>query len=286
VRLVHAEELARIQAAAKELGVSHAVDNGFLRQTEDGRCVFLDEQQLCRIHAVLGASVKPLICQQYPLVTLNTERGERTGIDPGCYSAFATRSSGDPIEAGREIAQRRVHFEGHITQMEDILLGLLTLPGQSVEGAIGRLAGGGPGLPSGFVERLVAALQAEGIQRACTHPSAGPSVRAGLAPMVEALPGWACEGVPDSDWHPEMTQWGLEMSRRMVWLRLCPELPSPMVVALLSLCGALVAQWAHGQESSGYATTLAAWSRAMRRPLFWGSLLPDPTALQQLLRGP
>ena len=285
VRLLHSDEEQRLRHAAREIGVTDAIDEGFLRQTPEGSCVFLDEQQLCRIHAALGPSVKPRICQQYPIVSLITERGERMGIDPGCYSAFATRSTGDPIQVSDELAQRRVQFEGHFSSMEDVLLSLLTLADQSVPKAIGRIAGGS-GLPSGFAGRLVEALLAEGIQRACAHHSAGPSVRAGLAPVVAALPRWAAEGPPDSDWHPEMTQWGLEVSRRMVWLRLCPQLPSPMVVALLSLCGALVAKWAHGQDLHGYAATLAAWSRAMRRPLFWGSLLPEPLALQRLLRGP
>lgn len=273
--------------AADSFGVREALDGDFLRQTESGQCVFLDEQQLCRVHRVFGAEAKPLICQQYPLVALFTESGQRIGIDPGCYSAFSTDVNGDPVEVSDEIVRRKVEFDRPFSKMEEVLLTLLTRPSQSVGGAIARLAGGAnSGLPVGFAERLIEALHVDGIRRACEHPSAGPSVRAGLAPIMERLPAWLAQAPQEPAWDPEMTRWGLEVSRRMIWLRLAPQLPSPMVVALLSLCGALVAKWAHGQDQSGYAVSLAAWSRAMRRPLFWGSLLPDPGALQRLLRGP
>lgn len=286
VRLVDPEEERRLLRAADSLRVPEAVDGGFLRQTESGQCVFLDEEQLCRIHGALGAKAKPLICRQYPLVALLTEGGERLGLDPGCYSAFATRASGDPVQLGDELVRSTVEFDKPFSKMEEVLLALLTRPGQSVAGAVARLAGGAGGeLPAGFADRLVGALDCDGIRRACEHPSAGPSVRAGLAPIMERLPGWLAQAPQEPAWDPEMNRWGLEVSRRMIWLRLAPQLPSPMVVALLSLCGALVAKWAHEQDVSGYSVTLAAWSRAMRRPLFWGSLLPDPQALQRLLRG-
>jgi Fe-S-cluster containining protein len=287
VRLVGPEEERRILVAADALEVQEAVEGGVLRQTETGECVFLDDENLCRIHGAFGADIKPLICRQYPLVALLTESGERLGLDPGCYSAFATRRSGAPAQVAEELVRRTVHFESPLSKMEDVLLAVLTRPDQSVERVIARLAGGhGESLPAGFSERLVGALNCSGIRHASAHPSAGPSVRVGLAPILAALPNWVAHGPPETPWDPEMTRWGLEVSRRMIWLRLAPQLPSPMVVTLLSLCGSLAAKWAHGQDESGYAVSLAAWSRAMRRPLFWGSLLPDPGSLQRLLRGP
>ena len=61
------------------MGIDQPFVNGVLRQTEEGRCVFLDETHLCRIHAQYGADAKPLICRQYPIVGVRTETGERQG---------------------------------------------------------------------------------------------------------------------------------------------------------------------------------------------------------------
>jgi hypothetical protein len=58
-----------------------------------------------------------------------------------------------------------------------------------------------------------------------------------------------------------------------------------MVAALTSLCGTYVAHWTDLEGGAPFAHTLAAWSRAMRSPAFWGRLFPDPKALSTLLRG-
>ena len=92
VRLLDPDELARVVRLGQELAVAEPVVGNRLRQTEDGRCVFLDETHLCTLHARFGADAKPLICRQYPLVQLSTEAGQRRGIDPGCYSAFQTQT--------------------------------------------------------------------------------------------------------------------------------------------------------------------------------------------------
>ena len=39
-----------------------------LAHADDGACVFLDEQGLCRIHARFGEAAKPLACRLYPYV--------------------------------------------------------------------------------------------------------------------------------------------------------------------------------------------------------------------------
>jgi hypothetical protein len=155
-----------------------------------------------------------------------------------------------------------------------------------VSGALSALAGRpGQDLPPGFERRLVQMLTSEGLAKACRHPSAGPAVRAGLAPILEALPVWLASGPPTMAWVPNLEQWGLEVSRRLVWLRLCPRLPSPMVVCLMSLCGAMVAHWVAQGDPRRYAQTLAVWARAMRSPMFWGALFPEGAAVHALLRG-
>ena len=285
VRLTGQQEVSRIERLAEELDVTLPLLEGRLRQTEDGRCVFLNPQHLCMIHGAYGAKSKPVVCRQYPLVALQTESGERFGIDPGCYSAYATQGSGEPVELS-SLAQTTVRFEAPIAHMEGVLLALLTMSGQTVDGSIARLAGlKGSELPTGFSQRLVQGLLTNGVERACRHASAGPSVRAGLAPVLSGLPSWAERGVPTHGWTGDLERWGLEVTRRMLWLRLCPQLPSPMVVALLSLSGALVAHWASAGQPQAFAMTLAAWSRAMRSPLFWGSIFPEPQSVHYLLRG-
>ena len=43
-------------------------DRIWLRQREDGSCVFLQEDGKCRIHAEFGFAEKPTACQLFPFV--------------------------------------------------------------------------------------------------------------------------------------------------------------------------------------------------------------------------
>ncbi|QDT93396.1 YkgJ family cysteine cluster protein [Gimesia algae] len=50
----------------EKLGLSPTSKRYRLAHQEDGSCVFLNEQGLCRIHAKFGEPAKPLACQVYP----------------------------------------------------------------------------------------------------------------------------------------------------------------------------------------------------------------------------
>ncbi|MBW1877490.1 MAG: YkgJ family cysteine cluster protein [Deltaproteobacteria bacterium] len=79
--LEDAEEAARIRRIAEEMGVDEPIVDGFLRQ-ENGMCPFLAADGRCGIHARYGGEAKPLVCQQFPYVVLDTESGMRAGVDP------------------------------------------------------------------------------------------------------------------------------------------------------------------------------------------------------------
>ena len=73
IRLEDAEEIAKVEAQGVALGVADPVVDGALRAA-DGACVFLDTDQLCRIHKAYGLAEKPRVCQQYPVrVALNRD---------------------------------------------------------------------------------------------------------------------------------------------------------------------------------------------------------------------
>lgn len=71
----------------------------YLRKRDDGRCVFLMEDERCRIHAERGADAKPLACRLYPFTFAPTPRGVRTGA---CFTCPSVRTSkGDAFDQYR-----------------------------------------------------------------------------------------------------------------------------------------------------------------------------------------
>lgn len=55
----------------------------FLRQREDGACVFLMENGLCRVHAEHGFTAKPIACQLFPFHLLPASGGGGRGVEMG-----------------------------------------------------------------------------------------------------------------------------------------------------------------------------------------------------------
>jgi lysine-N-methylase len=53
-------------------------------QRQAGTCSFIDERQLCSIHAKEGYASKPLACQQYPFIYYQTPRGLEVFLDHSC----------------------------------------------------------------------------------------------------------------------------------------------------------------------------------------------------------
>ncbi len=68
----------------------------FLRQREDGACVFLMENGLCRIHAEFGFEHKPIACQLFPFHLApgsSATGGIRTGINFACQSVLENKGA-------------------------------------------------------------------------------------------------------------------------------------------------------------------------------------------------
>ena len=61
-------------------------DRIWLRQREDGSCVFLQEDGKCRIHAEFGFAEKPTACQLFPFVLVPDETRTRAGLSFACQS--------------------------------------------------------------------------------------------------------------------------------------------------------------------------------------------------------
>jgi len=65
----------------------------YLRQREDGSCVFLMENGLCRIHAEHGYTEKPIACQVFPFHLTPEARGVRMGINFACQSVLENKGA-------------------------------------------------------------------------------------------------------------------------------------------------------------------------------------------------
>ena len=65
-----------------------------LAQRGDGRCVFLGEDSLCRIHKEFGFNEKPLVCRMYPLQVVPLEKTTILTLRRSCPVAAASEGAG------------------------------------------------------------------------------------------------------------------------------------------------------------------------------------------------
>jgi lysine-N-methylase len=92
------EDLFRLreQAWAEKLGFDPVVEfrgTRYLRQREDGACVFLMENGLCRIHAEFGFEQKPIACQLFPFSLTPADAGAVMGINFACQSVLENKGA-------------------------------------------------------------------------------------------------------------------------------------------------------------------------------------------------
>jgi lysine-N-methylase len=64
-----------------------------LARRADGSCVFLSDDNRCRIHAEHGAAAKPLVCQMYPLQLVPHDKQVVLTLRRSCPSAAADEGS-------------------------------------------------------------------------------------------------------------------------------------------------------------------------------------------------
>ena len=76
----------------------------FLRNREDGRCVFLQDDQRCAIHARLGADRKPPFCREFPLLAVQTRTHTAVIARAECAGLHHSFGTGQPLAPQAEEA--------------------------------------------------------------------------------------------------------------------------------------------------------------------------------------
>lgn len=71
----------------------------FLKQRDDGACVFLTDDGRCRIHAERGAEAKPLACRLYPFTLLPSREGAAAAVSFACPTVAGNQ--GEPLAEHR-----------------------------------------------------------------------------------------------------------------------------------------------------------------------------------------
>lgn len=282
---LHSDEAARLRRQASELGMADPVEQGRLRQ-EGGRCVFLQPDQLCAIHARWGAEAKPRVCRQAPLVAIRVKQGLRVGVDPGCLTSWRSWRVGPEIPAG-ELAATTAPLTPSLQKLEDAVIDLLGVDGMTVAEALAAMAGQPPpadgALHEGFASRLCERLRRLPLASKLDHEGTAPALRSALEGVARVLPDLDPDSPPP--WpvlSPEADAFAVDVARKVVFLRLVADLGHPTAVAVLVLCGAIAAGWAH-PEMERFAPALSAWSRLVRAPANVGVLMPDAASLETLL---
>ena len=277
------EEQARMERLAPTVGVEQPVVDGGLR-FEAGACVFLDEQDTCRLHRHHGPASKPLTCRQFPFAAIETESGPRAGIDPACTSASRTWRAGPSfVPAEIQATRRPLHPSQHEPEAA-LLRALAEAP--SIAAMLHLLctgSPGGPALPAGFAGRWITRVQAADLGGFLADPDTGRGLRRALAGVPEALQALDPDAPPP--WptlSAEEEAWSLEVTRRMVYLRRAPLIPVVQGVALLTLGGAVASAWTTPDR---FGAALAAWARILRFRRVWQALVPEPATLTWLATG-
>jgi len=286
IPLYDADEEERARSAARELGVDvDPVDSGALR-LQDGHCVFLGQDNRCRIHGELGMERKPIPCQQFPLIALAAGDEIRVGIDPASYGAMASWKDGEVLADTRAVAAS-TPAPGGQAELERALVRMCEDPDASLTGLLSVLtrepAPRGQ-VPSAFAERWAERLHTLDFDAFLALNGPGPALRRNLAPLARASTTWA-EGPPP--WHPlpePLDDWAVEVLRRSLWLRLTSAIPNVSVAALFVLGGAVAAAWVDPRPQAWHAT-FTAWIRALRFEIFWKTLAGDKATLMWLGTG-
>lgn len=287
VRLLGADEHTRVRTLSSALNVLDPIENGAMRQV-DGRCVMLDERQRCSLHSHFGAAAKPLLCQQYPLVLLDTESEQRIGVDPGCFTSFSHWRDAELSPANARLAPSVSVLDPEQASEERELLRWARREDATVASTIRFLLGlelsdaPVPSLSRRWLTRL-SGLPLEAVLR---RPEMGAPVRDTLLPVFAALRGLDLDALPALPAPgSEEDAFAMELTRRTLFLRVVTTLPVTRVVALLCLLGAeSVGQT--GLRGRAFGRAIVAWNRAIRVPAFWTTILPNQDVLAALLEEP
>lgn len=287
------DEVALLEEQAIALGVENPVEDNALRMV-DGHCVFLDTDQLCRIHKVYGLQAKPRVCQQYPLRIGLTESGWRVGVDPGCTNNWRSWKLGPLVKVEPLLQPHDNRREPDPAEAQ--LLMFAAQRGMTIASMIGQIAevGGVPSLsdgsvddlPPGFAGRLVARLKAMNLPRFLAVVSVGDGIRSCLGHLPamianldpNAPPTWIGRVDKDSD------EFALEVLKRHLYLRVGDEPLPDFGQAVVLLAGAVAAGWADPRPEV-FGPAVSSWAKSMRHRAFWAALIPRPETLVWLITG-
>ena len=275
VRLWSDAERQRIIDAAETMGVPDPIVDGRLRMV-DAHCVFQNDEGLCGIHAKFGFEAKPVACQQYPLIVLDTELGRRAGIDPSCFTHFGSWRTAPELPLVTKVTNK-LEFDAAQIQMEGRVLHALARP---FDESLSMLVQD----PEHFGKRLVTVIQAADLEAPIHAPEAGQFLRQYMSALIAYIDTLDPETVTVT-LSGERAAFTMDIAQRMVGLRLMPSYPLLPGVALLSLVGGIVSDWHHPDDDDAFSATLSTWTRAIRRPAFWGELTPSEEALRILVGG-
>jgi hypothetical protein len=286
------DEIAIVEAHGVHFGVADPIVDGALRIEDDG-CVFLDSDNLCKIHKVFGLTAKPRVCQQYPMRVSLTEDGYRVGIDPGCSNNWASWRTG-PVSPFTSLV--RPHDNRRPPDpAERQLLSAACRPGMTVAGVLRVLAAAGgvsasegeaDDLPVGYASRLAQRLAAMNLPRFLAQPAVGHGIRSCLAhlpALIDALdpaapPAWPGRLGVDED------AFALEVLKRHLFMRLGDEPLPEFGQAVVVLSGAVACGWADPRPEV-FGQALSSWAKAVRHRAFWAALIPRPETLRWLITG-
>ncbi len=285
VRLWSGDERRAVLAGARALGVERPIEGDHLRRV-GGRCVFLGPERGCRLHAERGPQAKPRVCRQYPRVLLQTESEVRAGVDPGCYTAFASWRAGPTVALPAGLLTAEVRYDARQQRAEAALLAVMA-PGATLASVVRAMCspdGAATGLPDGFAGRAIALLQGARLDEVLAHPDLGDALRGVLTPVLDAVAALDAADPPALALGADAAAWAVETVRRVVFLRLAPEVPRVELTAMAMALGAVACAWSD-PEPMVFGPALAGWCRAMRAGVFWTRLFPGPDALTWLATG-
>lgn len=276
------DEVKGIEKSARKLGISKPIDGDHLRRI-GGKCVFLAKDRRCKLHSRFGAEAKPVICQQFPVVSIRTEDSVRVGVDPGCLMTSQSWRDGPELVPDQLLASKvSLPQSAHAAEQE--ILDATSVNGQTLGGLLAILTGepsmGGP--PAGFAARLAQRVRGSNLSARIRHPDTVLPLRdvlSGVADRIDSLtgpPDWALGSDEDA--------FAIEAIRRMVFLRIVHFFPLPLGTSLVVASGAVLCAWAH-PEPEQFGPAMSAWCRIVRTPEVVAELVPDPSALQWLAHG-
>ena len=281
-------ERERIERYGELLGIERAVENEEVR-VHEGRCVFLGEDLLCRIHKEYGFQEKPRRCQEFPIKMLRTESAQiRVGIDPGCVNTYRSWQAGAE-QVLEEPLVRQTEWEAPDQHIEALFLRAAAHPQATIGGMLHLMAGlpmrASTELPPGFASRLIQRAQAARLRQFIHHPELGWGMRSSLKHLPDCVERLDPETPPE--W-PTLTEeqeaFALEVLRRMLFLRFAPMTPASQGLCLMVLSGAVLAAWADPSEKA-FGEALSVWSRIVRIKALWFRFFPDPATMRWLATG-